>query len=298
MEWFRHDVNAHDDIKIKKLLKKHGFSALGVYWFIVEILFTNDGRLEYADAVDEVCLVDGLTEEDAKVFVDLLLDLKLLYTDGSSLGSHRVDAELSLNEELRQKKIDAGRKGGIAKANNAKAMSSTATSKPSTATSKASTLQDNTIQDKKNIVLSFTNVTDNTHSTPAGAEPPKPSKKQIDVNKIAELFNDICSSYPKATKLSDKRKQAIRARINSGYTLEDFKVLFLKAESSDFLKGANDRNWSATFDWLIADRNMAKVLDGNYDNNTKKNRGTGKAFRPTDLNGQYDNLPPVEVIHV
>ena len=36
------------------------------------------------------------------------------------------------------------------------------------------------------------------------------------------------------------------------------------AEASSFLKGQNNRNWTATFDWLIADANMAKVLDGNY----------------------------------
>ena len=50
------------------------------------------------------------------------------------------------------------------------------------------------------------------------------------------------------------------------YTLDDFKEAFNKAESSDFLKGSNNRNWSANFDWLIKDANMAKVLDGNYDN--------------------------------
>jgi len=64
--------------------------------------------------------------------------------------------------------------------------------------------------------------------------------------------------------LSDKRKKTIRARFNQGYTIEDFKRLFEMAESSSFLKGGNGRNWSANFDWLITDANMAKVLDGNY----------------------------------
>ena len=53
--------------------------------------------------------------------------------------------------------------------------------------------------------------------------------------------------------------------MRAGYTLDDFRTLFEKAEASDFLKGGNKRNWSATFDWLISDTNMAKVLDGNYD---------------------------------
>ena len=67
-------------------------------------------------------------------------------------------------------------------------------------------------------------------------------------------------------KMSESRKKAIRARLRAGYTVDDFRRLFEMAEASDFLKGRNRRNWSATFDWLIADANMAKVLDGNYNN--------------------------------
>ena len=84
-------------------------------------------------------------------------------------------------------------------------------------------------------------------------------------SEIQNLFNSICISYPKLKTLSDTRKKAIKARLNT-YSLDDFKNLFEKAEQSDFLKGKNDRNWIAVFDWLIKDANMAKVLDGNYDN--------------------------------
>ncbi len=86
--------------------------------------------------------------------------------------------------------------------------------------------------------------------------------------KIQRLYSSICKSYPKLTKLSDARKKAIHARFASGYELEDFKRLFEMAEASSFLKGANNRNWQATFDWLIKDANMAKVLDGNYTDKT------------------------------
>ena len=73
-------------------------------------------------------------------------------------------------------------------------------------------------------------------------------------------------SFPKCTTLSENRKKAIKARLNT-YTIEDFERLFTIAESSDFLKGKNERNWSANFDWLIKDSNFAKVLDGNYNSN-------------------------------
>lgn len=109
----------------------------------------------------------------------------------------------------------------------------------------------------------------------------------MEYQQIVALYNSICVSFPKLTKLSDKRKKSIRARFNQGYALDDFKRLFELAEGSRFLKGGNNRNWHATFDWMIADANMAKVLDGNYtdrkggDDNaaaTDKGRGTARDF--------------------
>lgn len=87
----------------------------------------------------------------------------------------------------------------------------------------------------------------------------------INYQKIVNMYNDTCVSFPKVQSISDNRKKAIKARLKQ-YSIEDFKRLFEMAEQSDFLKGANNRNWSANFDWLIKDANMAKVLDGNYQN--------------------------------
>ena len=84
---------------------------------------------------------------------------------------------------------------------------------------------------------------------------------------IKDIYNEICVSLPKLTVLSDKRKQAIKARLNK-YSIDQIKEVFVKAEASEFLKGGNNRNWIANFDWLMKDANIAKVLDGNYDNKT------------------------------
>ena len=94
------------------------------------------------------------------------------------------------------------------------------------------------------------------------------NREKIPYAAIRDAYNEICQSFPKCNALSDKRKGAIRARIHSGgYTFADFQRLFRKAEASAFLRGENKKNWRATFDWLLADANMAKVLDGNYDDN-------------------------------
>ncbi len=87
---------------------------------------------------------------------------------------------------------------------------------------------------------------------------------------IVDLFNSICVSYPKVKSLSEARKKAIKARFKSGYRIEDFEICFSNAENSGFLKGKNNKNWSANFDWLIKDANMAKVLDGNYNEKQEK----------------------------
>lgn len=93
---------------------------------------------------------------------------------------------------------------------------------------------------------------------------------------IRELYNSVCGSYPRLVKMSEARKKAIRARLRAGYTVDDFRRLFEMAEASNFLKGRNRRNWSATFDWLIADANMAKVLDGNYRNQNSWDHSTSQ----------------------
>ena len=115
------------------------------------------------------------------------------------------------------------------------------------------------------------NVTDNvavtlpiTLGNATDIEEDKEKKKIIDYIHIRDMFNDTCVSFPRLTTLSDKRKQAIKARLNT-YTVEQFGEMFRKAEASSFLKGSNNRNWQANFDWLVKDSNFAKVLDGNYD---------------------------------
>jgi len=92
---------------------------------------------------------------------------------------------------------------------------------------------------------------------------------RVDYQQIADMYNATCVSFPRLTRLSEKRKRAIKARLRK-YSIDDIKRGFELAEESDFLKGENNRNWSATFDWMMNDANMAKILDGNYKNKDAK----------------------------
>lgn len=105
-------------------------------------------------------------------------------------------------------------------------------------------------------------------------------RDKIDYTGIVAAYNEICVSYPSVKSISDARKKAIKAWLKN-YTTDDFRTLFSKAEASSFLKGKNKNNWSATFDWLIKDSNMAKVLDGNYDDKFGASAPLGETSTPT-----------------
>lgn len=105
--------------------------------------------------------------------------------------------------------------------------------------------------------------------------------KKIDYNGIMDAYNTICPSFPAIRSLSEARKKAIKARLNT-YTVEDIHEVFRKAEASDFLKGKNDRNWQANFDWIMKDANIAKILDGNYDNRTQPVTSSNKTAQQLD----------------
>ena len=132
-------------------------------------------------------------------------------------------------------------------------------------------------REKEKLLPNNSHVTSrDSHATDIDKELDKDKEKEkIDYQRIVDMYNDTCVSFPRLKSLSENRKKSIKARLKT-YSYDDFKTLFEKAEASDFLKGKNNKDWSATFDWLIKDSNMAKVLDGNYDNRS----GTQKIDKP------------------
>jgi predicted phage replisome organizer len=89
-------------------------------------------------------------------------------------------------------------------------------------------------------------------------------EKESGCAQVADLFNTLCPSLPPVIILSDSIKKDLKASL-SKYNNDNFKQAFEKAESSAFLKGNNERKWTASFDWLIKEENIAKVLNGNFD---------------------------------
>ena len=119
----------------------------------------------------------------------------------------------------------------------------------------------------------------------------------IDYNNIVDIYNSKCSSLPKVETISVRRKQMIKARLKD-YSIEQITKCFEMAEQSDFLKGKNDRGWTANFDWLMNDTNFCKVLDGNYNksfNNNKAKANYTEQRSYTNMNELFDDPENIEI---
>lgn len=107
-----------------------------------------------------------------------------------------------------------------------------------------------------------------------------------DYQEVIDLYNATCKDLPKVEKLTDSRKRHIKARSKDLMkSKEDWVNLFERVNASDFLSGRS-ANWRANFDWFVdSPTNMAKVLEGNYDNRREVERKT--VFTPPS------NRPPL-----
>lgn len=110
----------------------------------------------------------------------------------------------------------------------------------------------------------------------------------VPYEQIFDLFHQNCPSLPRVKQITEKRKKALKKVFCNGpkslqsvtNPLHIFEELFSKAEASDFLSGrkileGEHSNWRCNIDWLLEERNMIKVLEGNYDNSEGGRHGRG-----------------------
>lgn len=97
-------------------------------------------------------------------------------------------------------------------------------------------------------------------SCSAACEPSARARTVVDYQAIVDDYNRTCTKLPACKKLSETRKRAIKARLNT-YSAEELHKVFVAAQNSSWHTGENDRNWRADFDWLMTDRNAAKMLE-------------------------------------
>lgn len=103
MDWFRHDLSAQQDIKIKKLIRKYGYEGYGLYWHAVELLFNNGGTMKINDFEEEFEFISQNS------FPGYLEEIGLIGIEGDFYTSSRIQEELKLSNERIERFKSMGR---------------------------------------------------------------------------------------------------------------------------------------------------------------------------------------------
>ena len=105
MDWFRHDIYAHQDLKIRKLVRKYGYEAYGIYWFIVELLYENGGEMNLNDLTEELEFIEKAD------LLTAISELGLLSIANGTVSGNRILEEVEYQESCKRKKSAAGKAG-------------------------------------------------------------------------------------------------------------------------------------------------------------------------------------------
>ena len=87
---------------------------------------------------------------------------------------------------------------------------------------------------------------------------------------------------PKINGIRSRRATMVAARIKE-YGKESFFKCIEEVKHSSFLQGKTRKPWTGfNFDWLICPSNFPKVLEGNYNDNRKKEEQPTDSALPLD----------------
>jgi len=115
--YFSHDYNTRQDIKIKKLLVKHGMIGYGCFWSIIEDLYNNANALP----LDYESIAYDLRVSE-KVIESVINDFDLFVIEGIEFGSKSVEKRLEDRNEKSTKARQSALKRWGDKNDNANAL--------------------------------------------------------------------------------------------------------------------------------------------------------------------------------
>lgn len=115
--YFSHDYNTRQDIKIKKLLVKHGMIGYGCFWSIIEDLYNNANALplDYESIAYDLRVSENVIDS-------IINDFDLFIIEGNEFGSKSVEKRLEERNEKSTKARQSALKRWGDKNNNTNAL--------------------------------------------------------------------------------------------------------------------------------------------------------------------------------
>ena len=284
-EYFPCDNDFYDDVKIMRLMKFHTHGGY-VYHYLLCQIYKSGYYIDFDDNM--AFLVSNrfnIEEEDVTSIVKFCLKVGLfdaqVYENNMVLTSHGIQKRYLEISQKAKRKVVIDKYNLVFISSEEKPISSEEIPVSSEEISinseeihneeafppKCSEFPFNNKDKSKNILLSNDSVQNSDSGVEDSAERiVPPIREKPDYEKVVGLWHDICKSYPRVTRLTDKRKKKIEQRMKElDWDYEQLRRIFEKMEASTFMRGGS---W-ASFDWVFtSEGNMIKVLEGNYDDKT------------------------------
>lgn len=253
MRFFSHDVDMRNDLKIRGLRREFGNEGYAVWCYLLEVLTDTEDLCIDIDNMAGLLSADfDIDSERLMGIVGYCLQVGLFVKDGSMLYSKRHRERIMGVLDKAQEKSERGRRAVMARWGK----------NPANNTDEA---------DGGTDVLP-TNTNERREEKTGEEKTRKDQKREYPCAEIVKVWNEVCVSLPNVLRLSDARRDKVKARLrewggdNPEEMIAKAREFFNRIEASDFLTGRSGK-WKASFDWLFDSRNnWIKVAEGNYDN--------------------------------
>lgn len=204
--YFSHDSNARTDTKIVDMMYDYGMAGYGMFWFIVEVMRESDCyRLENNRSTWRALGMQmHLKADEVQKFIDDCIEqYRLFESDGVYFWSNSLVKRMEKLEETRAKRKAAAEKRWSNNAN--------ANKKNANALQEDSKSNADEVQEECKIMQSK-------------EKESKVKESKENNNIVTEIISYLNEKTGKNFKSGvPKNRDLIKARINEGYVLEDFK---------------------------------------------------------------------------
>ena len=287
--YFQHDYNARNDPKLQAVMIKYGLAGIGAFWCIVEMLYEQDGTLP----ITSISSIAYTLHADEEMLKNIVCKMDLFECNKKFFWSRSVRKRLGIINEISDIRRKAAEKRWKSSKNgDMKAMQKQCKSNANAQNNDANAMQTeckcNAIKGKeiKGNDIKEDKIKEDYKEECSSLRSEHLSTAPVDVpvkvenyrseeerkNReyciaIASFFNQSVQGkqIPQIKKLPKDRMSSILAR-RKEFGEEAIREVIIKAASSRFLNGDNDRGFFATFTWIFKPRNFQKIYEGNYDN--------------------------------
>jgi len=105
--YFNHDSSARTDLRIIKLRAKLGYEGYGIFWALLELLFTEENKL----CVDDYSEIAFGLQTDPKILKQVIEDFDLFVLEGGCFYSKRLNKQIEeINAKSNKAKENASKR--------------------------------------------------------------------------------------------------------------------------------------------------------------------------------------------